>query len=161
MESSQAPGVASDPSTAAGAQQSAGPAAPSNEGKGKGRGKKLPAAQPVAKEVAAQQSVAPGVVSSPEPTGPVLLPSAERDAQGRLTRSGMEQVIQSGGSVLHTHVTPLEGGHARHQSRIISKIEELPSHADLAKGDKQLSDAARLKLMAERQRIDSELAKLD
>ncbi|HYE18870.1 MAG TPA: hypothetical protein VEA69_10520 [Tepidisphaeraceae bacterium] len=62
----------------------------------------------------------------------------ERTSDGRLTLHGMRQVIASGGSVLH-------GG------RVISRLADLPSPADMG-------DAA--DLSAEASRLDREIAAL-
>lgn len=88
-----------------------------------------------------QQTLPPGVTQTSAPGLP------ERDSKGKLTRRGMEHVIAAGGSVLH-------GG------RSISKLHELPSAADLAKGNAALTESTRDALLAERDRLDRELAKL-
>jgi hypothetical protein len=65
------------------------------------------------------------------------------DKQGRLTRQGAEQIIASGGSVLH-------GGHLH------TKIDTLPSDAAFSKGDPEREKQARERIRAERDRLDRE-----
>lgn len=64
-----------------------------------------------------------------------------------LTRAEMEQVIREGGSVKH-------GG------RIISRLEHLPSDADLAKGDPAKEAKAAGDLQAQIDQLQQQLAGL-
>ena len=63
----------------------------------------------------------------------------------KLTRSGMEQIIKGGGSVM------LDDG------RIISSVGDLPTEAQLAKGDARSEAAAKSALLAQRAAIDAQL----
>ncbi len=63
-------------------------------------------------------------------------------------RKQMEKVIREGGTIMH-------------DGRIIGSFNELPSEADLAKGDKKAEAQARAGLEAEHKRIIGELAKLN
>ena len=67
---------------------------------------------------------------------------------GQLTRSEMEKVIRSKGSVLY-------------DGAIITSIAELPTDATLAKGDKEKEDAARKDLKAQLEAISKQLEELD
>lgn len=77
----------------------------------------------------------------------------ERDDQGRLTRRGMEQVIERGGSVTLDH--PKTGARV-----IATHVDHLPSEAHLARGDAARSREAEEALMRRREAIDAELAVL-
>lgn len=79
-----------------------------------------------------------------EPGEYVLL----RDEKGNLTRAGMEQVMRDGGTVM------IDG-------KLIEHRDDLPSEADLAKGDERRAaqvrdayDARIAELMAERSKLD-------
>lgn len=63
-------------------------------------------------------------------------------------REHMEQVIAAGGSVYH-------------KGAIISNKDQLPSQAELAKGDKAAEATARAALQRHRDAIDAEIAQLD
>jgi hypothetical protein len=73
-----------------------------------------------------------------------------RDAQGKLTREGMELVIARGGSVL------LAGT----ESPITHK-DELPSAAELARGDERRSASVRSALLQQQAQIQAQLNTLD
>jgi hypothetical protein len=64
-----------------------------------------------------------------------------------LSREQMEAVIRSGGSVLH-------------QGRIISRIEALPSAAELAKGDPDKEAQAAQSLQQQIDQLQAQLAEL-
>lgn len=64
-----------------------------------------------------------------------------------LSRSEMEAVISGGGSVLH-------GG------RIITRVQDLPSEAELAQGNPDATQAAQARLEAEVARLQEQLARL-
>ncbi len=66
----------------------------------------------------------------------------------KLSRKQMEKVIAGGGSVM------VEG-------RVISKVGDLPPESELAKGDAQRSEEYRQTLIARRDEIEAELARLD
>jgi hypothetical protein len=68
---------------------------------------------------------------------------------GKLTREGMEQAIKDGGSV------KLQNG------RIVSKIEDLPTLAELAAGNPGAEKIAREILEQQKRDIDAQLAKLN
>jgi hypothetical protein len=74
-------------------------------------------------------------------------PADERDAQGRLTRAGMESVLRRGESVLLG-------------DRVITRLEDLPDEADLAAGDEARLASAREALVAQRDALDKQLVKL-
>ena len=73
-------------------------------------------------------------------------PDRERD--GKLTRAGMEAAIRDGGSVQMS------------DGSVISKIEDLPTDATLAKGDATEEARVRAELEAQRAVIDAQLASL-
>ena len=64
-----------------------------------------------------------------------------------LTREQMERAIDEGGSVLY-------------QGRILTSKEQLPSEAELAKGDANREEAARRELQAQIARLSAELSLL-
>jgi hypothetical protein len=70
-----------------------------------------------------------------------------RDDKGNLTRAGMVHAIESGGSVA------VDGN-------LFESIDDLPSEADLAKGDRQRAEQVRAGLLAQREALDKELAKV-
>lgn len=85
----------------------------------------------------------------PDPaTGGELTGTVTYDPEGRLTREGMELALSRGGSVLH-------------QGEPVTNLEALPTAADLAKHDQARAAAVRQSLMADRARIDAEMAKLE
>jgi hypothetical protein len=77
--------------------------------------------------------------------------------QGMLTRRQMEDVIRRGGSVMFHGGTV--GGVT--ETRVIDRIEDLPSEADLAGDDEARRQQARAEIVARRQALDAELAKLE
>lgn len=96
--------------------------------------------------VAARPEPLPSIAAAEAASAP---PTAEpeRDSDHRLTRRGMEAVIRAGGSVMHN-------------GRFVSRVEELPSQADLAKGNPEMERATRASLQQHRDYIDAEIAKL-
>jgi type IV secretory pathway VirB10-like protein len=81
---------------------------------------------------------------APPPPAPGAVAAAlnpERNAAGELTRAGMEQAIGGGGSVLH-------------KGALHTKVDTLPSEAELAGTDVKAQDAAL-------ERIDAQQAELD
>lgn len=64
-----------------------------------------------------------------------------------LTREQMEQAIARGGSVLH-------------QGRIISRVQDLPSAAELAEGDPERESATANSLQQQIADLQAQLAKL-
>jgi hypothetical protein len=70
-----------------------------------------------------------------------------RDDKGNLTRAGMVHAIESGGSVA------VDGN-------LFESIDDLPTEADLAKGDRQRAEQVRAGLLAQREALDKELAKV-
>lgn len=75
-------------------------------------------------------------------------PQFERNDAGKLTRAGMESVLQRGGSVLFN-------------SRTISRLDQLPSEAEVAKGDADQERAARSRLKERQRALDEEMAILN
>lgn len=75
-------------------------------------------------------------------------PADERDARGRLTRAGMEAVLRRGESLLLG-------------DRVINRVEDLPDEADLAAGDEARTARAREALLAQKEAVEKQLAKLD
>lgn len=69
------------------------------------------------------------------------------DAKGKLTRSGAQQAIAEGGSVL------IDG-------KLYVNAANLPGEADFAKGDQLAENAARENLIRQQQAISEQLAKL-
>ena len=70
-----------------------------------------------------------------------------RDAQGGLTRAGMEQVLREGGSVLH-------------KGQVITTAAGLPSEADLAAGDEDATRRALEGLEAQEKSLQEQRKKL-
>lgn len=70
------------------------------------------------------------------------------DKKGRLTRAGAEQAIREGGSVAFA-------------KRIYTKIEDLPSHAEFAKGDTEAEEAAKAILQQQIASAQAQLASLE
>lgn len=103
--------------------------------------------------------VPPPAAAAPPPPGPapaLVAPSAtatappaagNRTPDGKLTRYGMEQVIRSGGSVLHDGV-------------VRARIEDLPTEAQLAKGNTAAEDAALNNINRQRAELDAQEAQL-
>lgn len=69
------------------------------------------------------------------------------DKQGKMTRAGMEQVIRDGGSVLH-------GG------KLHTRLDTLPTAADLAAGDEQATAEALAGIEAQQKSLDAQRQKL-
>lgn len=65
-----------------------------------------------------------------------------------MTRKEMIQVLQEGGSVLY-------------QGSVITRYEDLPTEAELAKGDAAAEAAAKNSLQAEIERLKAQLTYLD
>jgi hypothetical protein len=70
---------------------------------------------------------------------------AVRDAKGKLTRHGMEEAIRNGGSVIHNGV-------------VVSRLDQLPSEAELAQGDTAAENAALSSLDDRQAALDRERA---
>lgn len=86
--------------------------------------------------------------AAPAPAPAPAKPAAVRDDKGRLTRHGMEQAIRGGGSVLH-------------DGRTITRVQDLPSEAELAQGDTAAEEAARASIAERQAQLDRERAILD
>lgn len=71
-----------------------------------------------------------------------------RDEKGDLTRAGMEHVLREGGSVL------LDG-------RQIEHLDDLPTEADLARGDERRTAAVREQLDRQMAELAAQRARLD
>lgn len=71
----------------------------------------------------------------------------ERQRNGRLTRFGMEQAIREGGSV-------------QLGDRTITRVDDLPSAAELAKGDPDAERAALSDLQKQMADLQTQIAKL-
>lgn len=65
----------------------------------------------------------------------------------KLTRAQMEAAIRNGGSVMA-------------EGKIITKIEELPSEAELAKGDESREQAVIAQLLVQKAGLEQQLAQL-
>lgn len=74
--------------------------------------------------------------------------TADRERDGKLTRAGMEAAIRDGGSV------QLSDG------RTITKVDDLPTGAALAKGDATEEARVRAELEAQKAAIDAQLDSL-
>jgi hypothetical protein len=72
-------------------------------------------------------------------------------------RARMEKAIKDGGGVMFHPTGP--GGMT--ETRVITRVEDLPSEAELAGDDETKRAAARAELVARRQAIEAELAKLE
>ena len=124
----------------------------------------MPAAEKIPPTVAHVATTAPVVTAESDATTPVaapvvtataaILPSARfiqhRDKNGRLTRDGMEHVIRNGGSVF------VDG-----RTDPVTDVTQLPTAAQLAKGDPVAEKAAAADLqrqMAELQRQMGDLS---
>jgi hypothetical protein len=93
---------------------------------------------------------APAPASPPSPVNPPqqqLPVDQSHYRNGRITRHGMEHVIRSGGSVIHN------GKH-------ITKIDDLPTSADLANTPEERA-AARAQLESQQKQVNDQLAQLD
>jgi hypothetical protein len=108
-------------------------------------GRQAPAAQsaPAAPKIDGQ----PLTMAQLPATTAAPVAAAGNYKDGKLTRSGMEHVIRSGGSVLH-------------DGTVYTKLDTLPSEADLAKGDADAENAARENLLRQREALDQQLASL-
>jgi hypothetical protein len=92
-----------------------------------------------------------GDAPPPPPAGP---PEPERDDAGKLTRRGMEQVIEAGGSVhLQDETNP-------RNFVMVHEARHLPSEAQLAKGNPAAEERARRQLMDEIEERQRALAML-
>jgi hypothetical protein len=87
------------------------------------------------------------------------LPPPPERRNGRLTRRGMEQVIQEGGSVLVREPDPDLAGQTR--TRLVLRVEDLPSEAELSVGDTELMTRARETLLEQQREIQRQLATLE
>lgn len=74
-------------------------------------------------------------------------PPADHRVDGKLTRAGMEHAIRAGGSVIH-------------DGRVVSRIEDLPTEAQLAKGNTAAEDAALNNINRQRAELDAQEAQL-
>jgi len=74
--------------------------------------------------------------------------TAPERRDGVLTREAMEAEIKAGRGVVF-------------RGTVITKLEDLPSDADLVRGGAEQADAARARLMAQRDRLDAEMRRLD
>ncbi len=93
-----------------------------------------------------------GTVTAPLPAvAPPVAPTMNvlrlRDAEGHLTRAGMEHAIRNKGSAMHNNV-------------IHTSVDTLPSAAELAKGNPALEQQARDELLRARAILDEQIAKL-
>lgn len=112
-------------------------------------------AQPVGKQSAAPMPapVAPHIAGQPvtmdqlPASSPAVANAGHYTRDGKLTRAGMEHVIRSGGSVVH-------------EGKVYSKMEHLPSEADLAKGDADAEAAALENINRQRAQLDAQEAQL-
>jgi hypothetical protein len=75
------------------------------------------------------------------------------DERGKLTRHGMESAIRGNGSVLIRD--------AKGAAKVVHRLEDLPSEADLAKGDAAREAHVRQALDDQIARLQAEKAKLD
>lgn len=103
---------------------------------------------PNANPPAAPPATAPAAAPAVHPAAPAPGDAPERDKRGQLTRAGMEAVVRRGGSVLH-------GG------RIVTRVEDLPSAAELSQGDQAAEQAARASIDERQAALDRERAVLD
>lgn len=69
------------------------------------------------------------------------------DKNGKMTRAGMEETIKAGGSVLH-------GG------KLYTRVETLPTAADLAAGDEQATAEALAGLDAQQRSLEEQRTRL-
>jgi hypothetical protein len=107
-----------------------------------------PAALPPAAPPAAPPSqIGTAATPAPAPAPAGAATGPHRDAQGRLTRAGMEHAIRSGGSVAY-------------KGRILARVEDLPDAAELSGGDAGAIEAAHADLDARQRQLDGERARL-
>jgi hypothetical protein len=71
-----------------------------------------------------------------------------RDEKGALTRAGMEHAIRTGGAVMH-------------DGDVIESVDDLPSEAELARGDERRTEQVRQSLDAQMAALAAQRAALD